>query len=57
MIETAKQYIDSRRGEWRSLATEAKVSYDWLTKFAQGRIPEPGYYKVERICHLSVKKK
>jgi len=38
-----KELLYSRRGEWPTVAAEAKVSYSWISKFVNGHIPNPGY--------------
>lgn len=37
------------KGDWVSLAVEADVSYSWLTKFAQGHIPDPRVGTVRKL--------
>jgi hypothetical protein len=49
MLTDVQDYLESRRGKWREIAVEAEVSYDWLTKFMQGQISEPGYNKIHRL--------
>lgn len=34
--------LDRRRGEWRELAVRSGVSYSWIGKFMNHRIPNPG---------------
>lgn len=41
--------LKSRRGEWPTLCNATGLSYWWLTKFAQGRIRDPGLSKIERL--------
>lgn len=41
--------LQARRGDWPALCTTLGLSYWWLTKFAQGRIREPGLSKIERL--------
>jgi len=31
------------------IAKNAGVGYEWLAKFAQGRIPDPGVSRVQRL--------
>jgi transcriptional regulator with XRE-family HTH domain len=35
--------LRNRRGDWRTIAARSGISYSWLSKFANGRIPNPGY--------------
>lgn len=37
------------KGDWVSLAAESGVSYSWLTKFAQGHIPNPGIGTLSKL--------
>lgn len=48
-IALAKHELDLRRGDWPAICEGADLSYWWLTKFAQGRIQEPGLRKIERL--------
>lgn len=48
-ITAARAALDARRGEWPALCAESGLSYWWVTKFAQGRIAEPGVSKIERL--------
>lgn len=41
--------LQSRKGEWPTLARAADVSYSWLTKFAQGHIPNPGINTMQKV--------
>lgn len=41
--------LQSRRGDWPTLCKATGLSYWWVTKFAQGRIREPGLSKIERL--------
>lgn len=38
-----------RKGEWQAVASGADVSYSWLSKFANGRIDNPGYATLMRL--------
>lgn len=35
--------LEQRRGEWKRIAAEAKVSHSWISQFVRGKIPNPGY--------------
>lgn len=37
------------KGDWPELARESRVSYSWITKFAAGKIPNPGYPRLVRL--------
>jgi len=49
LINEARAALDARRGEWPAMCAETGLSYWWVTKFAQGRIAEPGVSKIERL--------
>lgn len=38
-----------RQGEWPDIAKAAGLSYSWLCKFAQNKIPNPG---IESLAQL-----
>lgn len=48
-ITTIRESLQSRRGDWPLICSTTGLSYWWLTKFAQGRIREPGLSKIERL--------
>lgn len=41
---TAKRY-----GRYRFVAEKSGVSYEWLAKFANGRIPNPGIESIDKL--------
>lgn len=41
--------LQARKGDWPAICSHTGLSYWWLTKFAQGRIREPGLSKIERL--------
>ena len=43
------QVTQQHKGDWVSLAAESGVSYSWLTKFAQGHIPNPGLATLTKL--------
>jgi hypothetical protein len=36
-------------GNYRVLADQSGVKFDWLTKFARGKIPNPGVVSVSKL--------
>ena len=44
------QQLDSHQGNWPEIAKTCDVSYSWLCKLAGGRIPDPSYYRVNRLA-------
>lgn len=49
-----RQWLDLQRGQWQAIADTAGVSHSWLSKFARGLIPNPGYPGLLRLerCRL-----
>ena len=41
--------LERRRGDWPRIATEADVSYSWLSKFVNEHIDNPGYETLRRL--------
>lgn len=41
--------LESKRGEWQEIAAKSGVSYSWLSKFANGHIPNPGYETLKKL--------
>lgn len=41
--------LESRRGDWQAIADQSGVSYSWLSKFANGHIPNPGYETLKKL--------
>lgn len=49
LITQARQYLDTQRGNWPTVAQEAGVGYQWLIKFAQGHIDNPGARQIDAL--------
>lgn len=43
--------LEARRGDWPTVAERAGVSYSWLSKFANGRIRNPGFETLTKLRH------
>ena len=41
--------LKARKGDWQAVSLAADVSYSWLSKFANGHIPNPGYATLSRL--------
>lgn len=48
-IDSVRARLAAQKGDWPQICREAQLTYWWLTKFAQGRIAEPGHAKIERL--------
>lgn len=35
--------LEKRRGEWKLIAEQSKISHSWISQFVRGKIPNPGY--------------
>lgn len=44
--------LNARKGDWPAIAVQADVSYSWLTKLAQRKIPNPGVRTIERLYQV-----
>ena len=44
-----REYLEGSRGRWPAIAEQAGVSYSWITKFAQNRIPRPAYATLVKL--------
>lgn len=47
--------LQTRKGNWPSIAKAIEPDswesyYSWLTKFAQGKIPDPSVNKIQRLA-------
>ena len=38
-----RSLLEGRRGDWRRISAEAKVSHSWISQFVRNKIPNPGY--------------
>lgn len=41
--------LEQRRGDWKRIADGSGVSYSWISQFARGRIPNPGYATLTKL--------
>jgi transcriptional regulator with XRE-family HTH domain len=48
-VSELRQRLISSKGEWVRIRDEAKVSYSWLSKFANDRIPSPGIATLQKL--------
>jgi hypothetical protein len=49
LITTIRSELVARKGEWPTVCRQTNLSYWWVTKFAQGRIENPGVRKLETL--------
>lgn len=55
MLDFVLAELQKRRGTWPAIAKEIEPEswesyYSWLSKLAQGRIPDPGVNKIQRLA-------
>lgn len=48
-VESLIAAAQKHKGDWVALAAESGVSYSWMTKFAQGHIPDPRISTVKKL--------
>ena len=44
-----RKLLESRRGDWKSVAEAAGVSHSWISQFVRGKIPNPGFRTLTTI--------
>lgn len=54
-IESIRERLNACKGTWPKVCEDTGLDYSWLTKFAQGKIPNPGYTKVSVLSKHFVK--
>jgi len=55
IFEFVMTELDARKGAWPAIAKDIEPEawesyYSWLTKLAQGRIPDPSVNKIQRLA-------
>jgi hypothetical protein len=56
LLEQTIHLVKRDRGNWPITAKETGLGREWLSKLAQGKIPDPGVQKIERLhTYLSQK--
>ena len=44
-----RELLGARKGEWQTVASQAGISYSWLSKFFNGHIDNPGYQTLRSL--------
>jgi hypothetical protein len=44
------EQLARQKGAWPDIARECEVSYSWLCKFAENKIPNAAYTRVEKVA-------
>lgn len=47
--EIVVQLLTARKGEWESIAEKSGVSYSWISKFMNSKIPNPGSATLKKL--------
>ncbi len=55
--QKVRRFLVARRSEWGELAVLADVSYSWVLKFVDGKIPNPGIRTLEKLQAALAKKR
>lgn len=42
--------LQQRKGTWRAICRKTGLDYSWLTKFAEGKIDDPGVRKIQLLA-------
>lgn len=42
--------LKESKGSWRVVCEKTGLDYSWLTKLAQGRIPNPSVHKIQALA-------
>lgn len=50
LISDVRTKLIKKKGAWPAISRQAGVSYSWLTKFAQGKIENPGARQLESVA-------
>lgn len=53
----ALQIANDNHGNRRALCEEAGLKYEWLSKFVQGKIDNPGVNQMQKLLDWHKKKK
>jgi len=49
MLERVRLQLINNRGNWPTICRATGIPYSWLTKFAQGKIKNPGIKRIESL--------
>jgi transcriptional regulator with XRE-family HTH domain len=55
--DATRELLNKRRGDWPEIATESGVSYSWLSKFVNNRIPNPGLETLKKVFAAAERRK
>lgn len=49
MLDTTLALLECHRGSWPAVCRATGLSYSWLTKLAQGAIPDPSFRRLQKL--------
>lgn len=49
LVEQTRASLTRYHGRYPEIGRKAKLSYSWVTKFAQGRVPNPTIRNIEAL--------
>lgn len=52
LLEKTIALLQEHKGDWIAIAKQADVSYSWLTKLANNKIPNPSVITIERLLAI-----
>ena len=53
--QQALDVLQTNKGKWRKIESQTGLDYNWISKFAQGHIADPGVSKVEKLIEWSAR--
>lgn len=49
MLDRVKAYLRAHRHEWPDICRATGLKESWMAKVADGRIPDPGVIKIQKV--------
>lgn len=50
LLDYVLKQLQAKKGSWPSIAKITGLDYSWLTKLAQGKIPDPSVNKIQVLA-------
>lgn len=45
----ARKFVNSKKGQWPAICGATGLGYEWLSKFARGKIKSPSSDRIEKL--------
>lgn len=45
----ARKFVIKQKGQWPQLCADTGLGYEWLSKFARGKIKSPSSDRIEKL--------